>query len=178
MDRAARGTAARGTAAWAAAAAGAIALAACASLALGRLEPPRFSQAAEPGSELRLLPPSGDRPVGGAALRLWARVENPNDFGLRITRLEGDLYVEDAEGIEVGFPLGLPLTSRQDTVIPLDTSVGFDRVPDLAERLLRAAPGNRVDYRIDGTFGVDAGPLGEPTFGPRTLLEGELRLVR
>jgi hypothetical protein len=30
-----------------------------------------------------------------------------------------------------------------------------------------------VGYRLEGTIGVDAGRLGQPVFGPMTLLRGE-----
>ena len=30
-----------------------------------------------------------------------------------------------------------------------------------------------VPYRLEGTIGVDAGRLGQPVFGPMTLIRGE-----
>ena len=33
---------------------------------------------------------------------------------------------------------------------------------------------SELSYELKGTLGVDAGPLGEPTFGPRTWLRGEV----
>lgn len=149
-------------------------LAACATL--GPLQPLRFSSAEDRPSELRILAPSVDRPLGGAALRLWARIENPNSFGLTLTEVAGDLLVADAQAIAVEFPLGLPLVARQDTLIPLDVSIGFDDLPRLGEIARAALVGERLDYRLDGIFAVDAGGLGEPRFGPFTLLRGELRV--
>jgi hypothetical protein len=32
-----------------------------------------------------------------------------------------------------------------------------------------------MEYRLDGTIGVDAGRLGQPVFGPMTLIRGDLR---
>jgi len=32
-----------------------------------------------------------------------------------------------------------------------------------------------VAYRLEGTIGVDAGQLGQPVFGPLTLLRGDIR---
>lgn len=158
-----------------AAAAGA-ALVGCATLGELGLAPLSFEEAEDRSSELRLLAPSPGRPLGGAAIRLWARIENPNPFGVVLTEVAGDLFVENAEAIAVEFPLGLPLVARQDTVIPFDVSIGFDDLPGLAGAARAALAGERLDYRLDGTFAVDAGDLGEPRFGPWTLLEGDLRV--
>lgn len=160
-----------------AASAAAVVLAACATLG-AVVQPPSFSHEPERASELRLLSPSADRPLGGAALRLWARVRNPNAFGLRITRLSGDLSVADASAGEVDLPLGLPLTANQDTVVPLEISLSLEDVPGLAEAAARAALTGALPYRLDGTLAVDAGPLGEPSFGPMRLLDGEVEVVR
>jgi hypothetical protein len=136
----------------------------------------RFESADDRGTELRLLEPSAGRPLGGAALRLWAHVENPNGFGLRLTEVAGDLSIADAGVIDVEFPLGLPLVAFQDTVVPLDVSIGFDDLPSLARIARAAIGGDRLDYRLDGTFAVEAGRYGQPRFGPWTLLEGEFRV--
>jgi len=75
---------------------------------------------------------------------------------------------------EVDLPLGLPLAAARDTVIPIEMGFGLpslDQLGALGEALLRRSA---VSYRLDGTVGVDAGTLGEPTFGPRTWLRGEL----
>lgn len=153
----------------------AISLAACATLGLPELRPLRFAEAEERTSELRLELPSSDRPAGGAALRLWAEVENPNPFGLTLSEIEGRLHLEGAEGPRVRFPLGLPLEAGQDTVIPLDVSIGFQELPELASALRAAVVRGAADYRLEGTFVVEAGRLGAPSFGPMTLLEGEVR---
>ena len=136
----------------------------------------RFESADDRGTELRLLEPSAGRPLGGAALRLWAHVENPNRFGLRLTEVAGDLAIAGAGVIDVEFPLGLPLAAFQDTVVPLDVSIGFDDLPSLARIARAAIGGDRLDYRLDGTFAVEAGRYGQPRFGPWTLLEGEIRV--
>ena len=143
---------------------------------LGAILPLRFTEAPDRSSELRLLGPSSTRPLGGAGVRLWARVENPNPIGVTLSEVAGDLFVGDAEAIAVEFPLGLPLVAQQDTVIPLDVTLSFDDLPRLAS-IARAAltRGGRLDYRLDGTFAVNAGGFGALRFGPMTMLEGELR---
>ena len=150
---------------------------ACASLQ-GLLQPPRISAAQDSRAHLRLLGPSAQRPLGGANVRLWARVENPNAFGLTLTSLGGNLFLEGTRAGEVSLPLGLPLTAAQDTVIPLDIAISFADLPGLADAARRILLEQRVDYRLDGTFSVDAGPLGAPTFGPSTLLRGEVDVLR
>jgi hypothetical protein len=159
--------------------AGVLLLNGCAALGLGTLiQPPIFSAAEGRESELRLVPPSGDRPLGGATLRIWARVENPNSFGLTLAALAGNLFLENDRAATVDFPLGLPLSGGADTVIPIDLVINFADVPGLVDAATRILTQNRVAYRLDGTLTVDASPLGQPTFGPRTWLQGESRVLR
>lgn len=54
-------------------------------------------------------------------------------------------------------------------------AAGFSDLPRLADVVRRAAAGRPVEYQLDGTIGVDAGSLGQPTFGPMTLMRGELQ---
>jgi hypothetical protein len=156
--------------------AGLLVLTACATLESFGIQPLRFDQADDRSSELRILSPSAGRPLGGAAIRLWAEIENPNGFGLTLTEVAGDLVLEDTDAIEVEFPLGLPLVAFQDTVIPLDISIGFDDLPRLGQIARAAIGGGPLDYRLDGKFAVEAGRLGRPRFGPLTLLQGEIRV--
>jgi hypothetical protein len=152
-----------------------LALQACAELnKFGALvQPPRFEQAPGQRSEIRLLGPSRGRLLGGAGVRLWAKVSNPNAFGLTLGTLKGTLYLADARAADAEFPLGLPLAARQETVVPIDISFSFSDLPGLGGIARRAASRQPLAYRLDGTIGVDAGPLGQPVFGPMTLLRGE-----
>lgn len=138
------------------------------------LQPPRFEVASDRQPEIRLLAPSLQRPLGGATVRLWASVGNPNPVGLVLSAVRGTLALEGVPAAEVDFPLGLPLSAQEETVIPLDISVGFADLPRLAEILPRAVTQGSVDYRLNGTLAVDAGLLGQPTFGPMTLLQGDI----
>lgn len=151
-------------------------LAGCATLESLGVTPLRFDEAHDRETSLRIVGPSADRPLGGASIRIWAEVENPNGFGLTLTELTGDLMVEDSGAIEVDFPLGLPLAARQDTVIALDISIGFDDLPDLGRAARSAISGEPLGYRLDGSFAVDAGTWGRPRFGPMTLFTGEMRV--
>ena len=162
------------------AAAGALLLVGCSQLGgLGALvQPPRISTAAGYDAELRVIGPSAQRPLGGASIRLYARVENPNGFGLRLAHLAGDLLLEGTRAADVDFPLGLPLAAQQDTVIPIDIGISFSELGDLADVASQVLSRNRVNYRLDGTVTLDAGALGQPKFGPQTWLSGEARVFR
>lgn len=153
---------------------------ACAGLGgLGAfVQPPRFSVASGYASEIRVLAPSAQRPLGGAAVRLYAHVENPNSFGLNLTRLAGNLFLEGSQAADVNFPLGLPLSAQQDTVIPIEVALSFSDLGDLADVAAQVFARNRVDYRLDGTLTIDAGALGQPSFGPQTWLEGSAQVLR
>jgi hypothetical protein len=151
----------------------------CASLGeLARVvQPPRFEQDADRAAEIRLLSPSLDRPLGGAGVRIWARVSNPNPFGFTLSAVNGALLLEGTRAATGDFPLGLPLTAGQESVVPLDLVVSFADLPGLADVIRRATSGRPLAYQFDGTVGVDAGRFGQPTFGPMMLLHGELRVA-
>jgi hypothetical protein len=149
----------------------------CATLGQA-IQPPRFEVARDQQPELRLVGPSAQRPLGGAVLRLHARVENPNPLGLTLSTLQGGLLLEGRQAARVDFPLGVPLSAGGAAVVPLEVGISFADVPGLADVLLRAVAGGPVRYRLDGTVGVDAGLLGRPTFGPMTLVGGEVRVTR
>lgn len=158
----------------------ALALPACASL--GALAPvvqmPRFEVAEGRQAEIRLVAPTLQRPLGGASVRLWARVQNPNPFGLTLSAVDGLLFLEGRQTAGVDFPLGLPLAAVGDTVIPLDVGISFADVPGMADVLRQALDGSPIGYRLDGSMRVDAGVLGQPSFGPTTLLQDTLHVRR
>jgi hypothetical protein len=164
---------------WAVALALVAVLPGCATLgALGLgLRPLRFEAARDRPAELRL----GGSRLGltdAATLRLWAHVENPNTFGLTLSAIDGTVYLEDTRAASVDFPLGLPLEPGLGQDIPLDVSLRLSDLPGLGGVLARAVSGNPLAYRLEGRFTVDAGALGTPTFGPSTLLRGEVRAFR
>jgi hypothetical protein len=162
-------------------AAGLLALQACASMgSLGNLgaliQPPRFEQVPDQPAEIRL------QGISGAGVRLWTKVTNPNPFGLRLGTLKGTLYLEDTRAADADFPLGLPLAAGGDSIIPIDISIRFADLPGLSGVARRIVARQPLPYRLAGTVGVDAGRLGQPVFGPMTLIRGEavvpLRLDR
>jgi hypothetical protein len=56
----------------------------------------------------------------------------------------------------------------------LDISLSFADLPRLAGVIRQAARGQAVNFRLEGVVGIDAGRLGQPTFGPMKLLSGTL----
>ena len=140
------------------------------------IRPPRFEQAAGQPAEIRLLGPTARSPFGGAGVRIWLQVTNPNPFGFTLSTIDADLILEGNHAATGNFPLGLPLTAGQETVVPLDLSISFADVPALSRSLGRLATGGAAAYQLDGTVGIDAGRFGTPTFGPMTLTTGELQV--
>jgi hypothetical protein len=102
-------------------------------------------------------------------------VSNPNPFGFTLSTLAATLMLEGNRAAVGDFPLGLPLTAQQASVVPLDLSLDFADLPGLASVVTRAVSGRPVGYELHGTIGVDAGRFGTPTFGPMLLVRGELR---
>jgi hypothetical protein len=156
---------------------------ACASLgplaSLGGLvQAPRFSEAEDQPAEIRLVGPSVGQPIGGAVVRIWARVSNPNAFGFRLATLRTTLLLDGSRAATGDFPLGLPLGPREETVVPLDLSISFSDLAGLSRIVRSAADGQPVPYQLDGTIGIDAGRLGQPTFGPTLLFRGDFNARR
>jgi hypothetical protein len=142
------------------------------------VQPPRFQQADNQPAEIRIMPPSVGSPLGGAGVRIWLAVTNPNPFGFTLSTVNATLLLEGNRAAIGDFPLGLPLTAGQRTMVPLDLSISFLDLPGLAGTLRQLAVGGTVGYQLDGTVGIDAGRLGTPTFGPMLLTSGDLRAVR
>lgn len=153
-------------------------MAGCATLDRLRafVQPPRFEEADDQRPEIRLVAPDASQPLGGAVVRIWTKVTNPNAFGITLGTLSGTLHLEGNRAASADFPLGLPLTAGQEHVIPIDLTISFSDLPGLADTIRRAARNETIAYTLDGTIGVDAGALGQPVFGPMTLVRGDLRV--
>ena len=67
----------------------------------------------------------------------------------------------------------MTLNAGADSVLPIDISIGFADLPGLSGVAPKILARQAVPYRLDGTIGVDAGWLGQPVFGPMTLVRGE-----
>ncbi len=149
---------------------------ACASMgSLSRLiQPLRFSEAENQPAEIRLVGPASGGRLGGAVVRIWTRVSNPNPFGVRLSALETTLLLDGSRAATGDFPLGLQLRAGEESVIPLDLSISFSDMAGLSNVIRNAIGGQPVGYQLDGTIGIDAGTLGQPRFGPVMLFRGEL----
>jgi hypothetical protein len=157
-----------------------LAAAGCAALEnlRGLVQAPKFEQAPGRDAEVRMVGPSASQPLGGAAVRIYTQVTNPNTFALTLGTLRGTLHIEGSRAADVDFPLGLPLRPAEETVVPIDLAVSFSDLPGLANVIRRAIDRQPLEYQLDGTIGVNAGRLGQPTFGPMTILRGELRGIQ
>jgi hypothetical protein len=142
------------------------------------VQPPRFRQADNRPAEIRVIAPSIRQPTGGAGVRIWLEVTNPNTFGFTLSTVTATLALEGSRAATGEFPLGLPLRGGQQSVVPLDLSIDFADVPGLAGVVRRVATSGNIEYQLDGTVGVDAGRLGTPTFGPMLLTRGDVRVIR
>ena len=152
-------------------------VAACASLGMGEIvQAPRISASGSQDARLDYIGPSMSNPLGAARIRLYARVENPNPFGLTLANLAGNLFLQSTQAAQVSLPLGLPMAANGDTIVPIDLTIGLDDVEGLVGVVRNALDTGRLDYRLNGTVGVDAGALGTPTFGPMNLVEGRLNV--
>ena len=140
------------------------------------IQPPRFEQSRP--AEIRLMSPSLSHPAGGAGVTLWLDVTNPNPFGFTLSTVDATLLLEGSRAATGSFPLGLPLQAGQSSTVPLDLSISFTDLPGLAGAVRQITGGGSAAYQLDGTIGVDAGRLGQPTFGPMRLATGELRISR
>lgn len=153
-------------------------LAGCGALApLSQLiQPPRLTQSPNHPADVRLTGPSLTQPMGGAGVTLWVDVTNPNPFGFTLSTVDATLLLEGSRAATGSFPLGLPLQAGETSTIPLDLSISFADLPGLANVIRQVASGGSAAYQLDGTVGVDAGRLGQPTFGPMRLATGQLRV--
>ena len=139
------------------------------------VQPPRFDEARDQQAEIRLVGPSANRPLGGASVRIWATVTNPNRFGFTLSTLRGALFLRETRAADIDLPLGLPLTANSTETFPIDFAISFADLPQLADAIRRAIGREPLDYRFDGTVGIDAGQYGRPEFGPKTWLRGTVR---
>jgi len=142
------------------------------------VQPPRLVQSPGRPADIRVMGPSLAHPAGGAGVTLWLDVANPNPFGFTLSTVDATLLLEGNRAATGTFPLGLPLQAGETSTIPLDLTISFADLPGLAGAIRQITGGGSASYQLDGTIGVDAGRLGQPTFGPMRLATGELKISR
>ncbi len=138
------------------------------------VQPLRFSEAPGQQSTIRLAGPSTRQPLGGAAVRLWTRISNPNLVGVTLSTLRAEVSFDGTRAATGDFPLGLPLAAGGESDVPLDLSIDFADLPGLADVLRRTIVSQQVPYEVNGSFSIEAGALGRPSFGPLRLFQGRL----
>ncbi|MDO4263676.1 MAG: LEA type 2 family protein [Deinococcus sp.] len=107
-----------------------------------------------------------------AQIELTVQVRNPNPFPLRLHSLAADLFLTGQPVAALALP-DVALPARSETVQTVRASVPVSQ--DTAAEWLKVARGQGVPYRLDGTFTADLGTLGQPSFGPLTLVQGQWR---
>jgi hypothetical protein len=119
---------------------------------------------------LRLNPPGLNGVAAEAVVRVLLVARNPNPVDLGLTEMNFDLFLDGAKlaaGSTPGFNMkanSVPSNVTVDVTIPIN--------PQSLQSLFKIVTGNRLTYRIDGGFAVDAGALGRPRFGPFTIAQG------
>ena len=142
------------------------------------MQAPKFEEAPGQRAEIRLHGPTLSEPLGGAGVRLCTQCRIRMRSASRSAPCAARCNIENSRAADVDFPLGLPLRAGEQTVVPIDLSISFSDLPGLANVLRRAANRQPLAYHLEGTIGVDAGQLGQPVFGPMTLLRGEMRGIQ
>lgn len=119
---------------------------------------------------LRLNPPGLAGVAPEAIIRVLLTARNPNPIDLGLTEMKFDLFLDGkkvAAGGTPGFNMkanGVPSNVPVDVTIPID--------PSSLQSMFKIVTGARVEYRLEGTFAVDAGALGRPRFGPFVIAAG------
>jgi hypothetical protein len=89
------------------------------------VQPPQFRQADNQPAEIMLVAPSLRNPTGGAGVRIWLEMTNPNSFGFTLSTVAATLALEGGRAATRDLPLGLPLQAGRRSVVPLDLSISF-----------------------------------------------------
>lgn len=110
-----------------------------------------------------------------ATLSVQLRVHNPNPVSVRVARAGGRILLDDLDVGTVNLPnVDLPAggDATQEAVVDLPVTLA-----NLAT-FVKVGRGEAVPYRLEGSFTVDAGLLGKPTFGPYVVAQGVLKQPR
>ncbi len=112
--------------------------------------------------------PNGLQPAA-ANVTLRLKVGNPNNVGVRLANIAGNLMIDGSPVGNVNLPnVNLPAHGETNQMAEVNIPV---TIPT-ASAFLKVARGQEVSYRLDGSFTADLGLLGQPTFGPFTFSQG------
>ena len=107
-----------------------------------------------------------------ATLSLQLLVTNTNPYPIRLARAGGRFFLDGDDVGAVELPnIDLPPGRQVEQAAVLSVPITFANLGDF----LRVARGEALSYRVDGSFTVDAGVFGKPTFGPYTLSQGVIK---
>jgi hypothetical protein len=136
-------------------------------LGSGEVRPPRFKLTDDHPSAIHFRMPL--KPSGGADIRLWIKVLNPNPFAITLEKLETRLILAGYRAAYGNVLMDLSIDAGQSSVVSLNLSFSS------ADLMLNpAVVGPTVNYRLNGVVWIDAGKFGRPMFGPIAILSGEL----
>jgi hypothetical protein len=128
-----------------------------------------------------LVRPSTEQPAelsftraGAGTVKAWARVKNPNDFPITLTKVHGILFLADHKAARLDVETKLDMKAREEATVPLEMPFGGKEKD--ATVAVGGQAGSAVPYRFDGKLSVTAHENVETVFGPLTLLEGQARV--
>ena len=108
------------------------------------------------------------------ALRLWTRISNPNPVGITLSTLRADVSFDGTRAATFRWGSRSRRAAGGESDVPLDLSIDFADLPGLADVLRRTIATQQVPYEVHGSFSIEAGALGRPSFGPLRLFQGRL----
>ncbi len=135
------------------------------------LAPPTFTFDAAASGFVRIDPPGvGD---GTALFRVVLNVDNPNVVRIKLSGLDGSLFLADHRAAGVSFRGGIDIAARGSSPLVLDVIVPLGAAPTLLDTIANYLSGSGTTFRIDAAVTMDV--LGAPQrFPVFTLVRGEL----
>ena len=122
---------------------------------------------------LKLNPPGLNNVPPEAIIRVMLTARNPNPVDLALTEMKFDMFL-DGQKVASGSTPGFNMKANgAPSNVPVDVSIPID--PNTLQSMFKIVSGNRITYRLDGSFAVDAGALGRPRFGPFTIAQGSFQ---
>jgi len=145
-------------------------LAACAPGA-AVLAPPTFQVDSARSGFISIDPPGiGD---GSALFRLALTVSNPNPVSVRLSGLDGTLFLRETRAATTSFRGGIDLPANKSAPLVLDVRVPLGAAPVLLDTIANYVAGNTTSYRFDAAVTIDV--FGAPQRFPAfTVAKGEL----
>ncbi len=136
------------------------------------LSVPTFSVDTERTGFVRIDPPGvGD---GSALFRLALEVENPNAIQIKLSGLDGSLFIGNARAATATFRGGVDVPARGRSTLLVDVLVPLGAAPALLESIGSFVGGTPTPYRLEAAITIDV--LGTPQRFPEfTLARGELQ---